>query len=82
MRKYSNIVDSKRWEPTDSNKTSKDEPLLMMASNMAVESPVNKTLEKVNFKNLHKGKYNKSGVDSSTKSVVTCHKCGKISSKK
>ena len=44
---------------------------------MAIESPVNKTVEKVYCKIRHKGKDNKSGVGSSTKSDVTCHNCGK-----
>ena len=44
---------------------------------MEIESPVNKNVEKVYCKILHKGKDNKSGVGSSTKSDVTCHNCGK-----
>ena len=36
LREYSNIVDSKRCEKADSKKTSKDEPLLMMASNVEI----------------------------------------------
>ena len=44
---------------------------------MAIESPVNKTVEKVYCKIRHKGKYNKSGVGSSTKSNVNRHNCGK-----
>ena len=44
---------------------------------MAIEAPVNKTVEKVYCKIRHKGKDNKSGVGSSTKSDVTCHNCGK-----
>ena len=44
---------------------------------VAIESPVNNTAEKVYCKTDHKGKDNKSGVGSSTKSVVTCHKCDK-----
>ena len=45
---------------------------------MAIESPVNKTVEKFYCKILHKGKDNKSGVGSSTESDVTCHNCGKM----
>ena len=41
-----------------------------------------KTVEKIYYKNLHKGKDNKSGVGSSTKSDVTCHNCGKKGHKK
>ena len=49
----------------------------MMACNVAIESPANKTVEKFYCKIRHKGKDNKSGVGSSTKSGVTCHSCGK-----
>ena len=48
-----------------------------MASNVAIEYLVNKTVGKVYCKNWHKGKDNKSGVESSNKSVVNFHKCGK-----
>ena len=44
---------------------------------MKIESPVNKTAQKVYCKILHKGKYSKSGMGSSTKSDVTCYNCGK-----
>ena len=77
LREYSNIVNSKRWEPTDIKKISKDESLLLTASTMAIESPVNKTADKFYCKICHKGKDNKSGVGSSTKSDVTCHNCDK-----
>ena len=77
LREYSSIVNSKRWEPTDIKKISKDEYLLLTASTVEIESPVNKTREKVYCKIFHKGKDNKSGVGSSTKSDVNCHKCGK-----
>ena len=53
-----------------------------MASNVAIEYPVNNTMHKVYCKNHNKGKDNKSGVESTTKSVVTCHKCGKRAIKK
>ena len=78
MREYRNIVDSKRWEPTDNKKISRYEPLLLMASIVAMESPVNNNVEKFYCKTRHKGKINKSGVDSSTKPVATCHKCVKM----
>ena len=77
LREYSNIVNSKRQEHTDIKKISKDESLLMTASAVAIESPVNKTVDIVYCKIFHKGKDNKSGVGSSTKSDVTCHNCGK-----
>ena len=44
---------------------------------LEIGSPVNKTVEKVYCKIRHKVEYNKYVVRSSTKSVVTYHKCGK-----
>ena len=49
----------------------------MKAFTVATGNPVNNTVEKVDFKIRHNGKDNNSGVGSSTKSVPTCHKCGK-----
>ena len=46
---------------------------------MAIEDPVNKTVDKVYCKRSHSGNDNKSGVGSYTKSVATCHKCVKKS---
>ena len=77
MHEYRNIFDSKRWEPTDSKNISKDEPLLLMSSTAAIEYLVNKTMEKLYSKIRHKEKDNEYGVGSYTKSVATCHKCGK-----
>ena len=77
MREYCNIFYSKRWELTDNKNISKDEPLLIMAFTLAIEAPVNNTVDKVYYKIHHKGKDNKSGVWSSTKLVVTCHKYDK-----
>ena len=48
-----------------------------MASTVAIEYIVKKTVEKVYCKTPHKGKDNKYGVGSSTKPNVTCHNCGK-----
>ena len=77
LQEYRNIIDSKRWEPTGVKKIYKYESLLLMDSTVSIESPVNKTVDKVSCKTCHIGKDNKSGVGSSMKSVVTCHKCGK-----
>ena len=44
LREYRNIVDSKRWEPTDSKNVSKDKPLLLMVYIVEIESPINKTV--------------------------------------
>ena len=77
MYEYQKNVESKLWEPTDSKNISKDVPLLLKDSTVAIEATVNKTVEKVYYEIRHKGKYNKSGVGSSTKSVVTCYKCDK-----
>ena len=71
------IAESKRWEPTGSNKNSKDYPLILKAPTVEIEAPVKNNVEKFYFKNRHNGKYNNSVVGSSTKSVATCHKCGK-----
>ena len=77
LREYSNVINSKRWETTDIKKSSKDESLLLTAFTVEIESPFNKTVEKFYCKIRHKGKDNKSGVGSSTKSNVTCRNCGK-----
>ena len=82
LQEHRNIVDSKRWELTDIKKISNDESLLLTASTVAIESPINKTAEKVYCKIRHKEKDSKYGVWSSTKSDVTCHNCGKKSHKK
>ena len=62
IHEYHNIFESKRWEPTDSKKNSKYEPLLLKDSTVSTEATVNKTVEKVYFKSRHSGKDNKSGV--------------------
>ena len=77
MREYHNLFDSNWWEPTNSKKQSKDETLLLKFYTVALEYPVNKKAEKVNFKSYHNGNGNKFGVGSSTNSVATCHKCSK-----
>ena len=56
MHEYHKIVDSKQKEPTDSKKKSKDEPLLLKASTVEIESPVNMTVDRFYFKILHNGK--------------------------
>ena len=78
LRKYSIIVNSKRWEPTDIKNISKDKSLLLTDSTKEIESPFNKTVEKVYCKNRHNGKDNKSGVGSSTKSNVNSYNYGKM----
>ena len=77
MCEYHNIVELKRWDPNDNNKISKYETSLMMDSTVLIQAPVNKTVEKFYCEIRHKVKDNKSGVGSSTKSVITYHKCGK-----
>ena len=66
LREYGNIVNSKRQEPTDIKKITKDEYLILATSTVAIESPVNKTVEKVYCKIRHKGKDNTYGVRPST----------------
>ena len=55
MREYHNIVDSKRWEPTDNKKISKSKPLLLKSSTVEIEDQVNKTVEKVHSKSARMG---------------------------
>ena len=75
MHEYRNIVESKKWENTDSKKISKYDYLLLKAYNVTIEDPVNKTVEKVYLRICHNGKENKYRVGFSTKSVATFHKC-------
>ena len=49
MCEYLNIAETNQWEPTDSNRNRKDEPLLLKASTVEIEAPVNKIVEKVYF---------------------------------
>ena len=49
----------------------------MMVSNVAIEAPVKKTVDKVYCKTRHKVRDNNYGVVSYIKSNATCHKCGK-----
>ena len=51
MLYYRNIIDSNKWEPTDSKKNSKDDPLLLKASTVAIEYPINNIVENVSFLN-------------------------------
>ena len=75
LNEYRNIFDSKRWEPTDNKKTSKYEPLILKAS--INWSSSQQYSGKNYFLNRQNGKDYNSGVGSYTKSVGTCHKCGK-----
>ena len=59
LREYSNNGKPKRWEPTDIKNISKDEYLIMTDSTKEIESPVNKTVEKVYCKIRHKREDNK-----------------------
>ena len=77
LQEYINIINSKRCEPTDIKNISKDGYLLLTAYAVAIESPVNKTVEKVYCKIRDKGKDNNSEIGSSTKLDVTCYNCGK-----
>ena len=67
FQEYSIIINPKRWEPTDIKNIYTYESLLLVASTVAIKSPVNKTAEKVYYKIRHIGKDNKSGIGSSTK---------------
>ena len=61
LREHSNIIVSQRWKTTDIMNISKYEYLILTASTVAIEYPVNKTVNKVYCKISHKGKDNKSG---------------------
>ena len=54
---------------------SKDKPLLLKASTVAIEYPVNTIVGKVYFLIFQNGKDNNYKVGSSTKSVANYHKC-------
>ena len=56
LQEYNNMFDSKRLEPNDSKKISKDKPLLMMAYTVAIESPFKNTVEKFIVKSATMGK--------------------------
>ena len=44
---------------------------------MAIEQSINKALKKVVFRSLHSVNGSGSGEGSSSRSVMTCHKCSK-----
>ena len=46
LREYRNVVDSKRWKPTNIKKIYKYASLLLTAPTVAIESTVNKTVDK------------------------------------
>ena len=56
MYKYRNIVDSKRWESTDNNKKSQDEPLILKASTVEIGYPFKNTTNQVGLKSSIVGK--------------------------
>ena len=77
MCEYRNILDSKRWEPTDSFKKSQDQPLLLKDFTVVIEYSFNKTAEKVDFKIYHNRNDKKSVIELSNNPVVTCYNCDK-----
>ena len=58
LREYRNFFDSKQREPINGKNISKDEPIIMMDSTVAIGSPVNNNVEKVYCKIRHKGRGN------------------------
>ena len=44
---------------------------------MSIEQLINKALKKVDFKSRRSGNGSGSGIGSSARSDITCHKCGK-----
>ena len=53
--KYSNIINSNRWEPATVKEKSQDQPSLPRACTMAIENLADKDLKQVDFKSRHSG---------------------------
>ena len=76
-REYRDLVDSKLWEPTTSKEIYQDQPSLPKAYTVDIENMINKALKQVDFKRRSSGNGSGSVRGSSTRSDITCHKCGK-----
>ena len=76
-QEYRDLVDSKLWEPYNSKEKSQEQPSLPKEYTVSIEQSVNKALKQVGFKSLRSGNNSGSGRGSSTRSDITCHKCGK-----
>ena len=74
---YRDFVDSKRWEPATRKEKSQEQPSLLKAYIVVIEQSINKALEQVDFKSRCSVNGSGSGRGSSTRSDITCHKCGK-----
>ena len=70
-------MDSKRWEPATSKEKSQYQPSLPKSCNLFIEKSINKALNQVGFKSRRSGDGSGSERGSSTRSDITCHKCGK-----
>ena len=71
------LVDSKRWEHATIKEKSQDQPLLPKAYTIINEQSINKSLKQVDFKIHRSGNGSGSGRGSSSRSDITCQKCGK-----
>ena len=74
---YRNILDSKQWELDTSNEKSQDQPSLSKAYTLDIEQSINKALKKVDLKSRRSGNGSGSVRESTARSDITCHKCGK-----
>ena len=76
-REYRDLVDSKRWEPATSKEKSQYQHSLPKVYTVVIEKSINKDLKHVDFKSRCSGNCSGSGRESSARSDITCHKCGK-----
>ena len=76
-QEYDDLVDSKWWEP-DTRKTKyQDQPSVPKAYTVDIKQSIIKALKQVDFKSRRGGNGGCYGGGSSTRSDITCHKCGK-----
>ena len=76
-QEYRDLVDSKRWELATSKEKSQYQPSLPKAYTVAIEHSINKALKQVDFNSRRSGNGSGSGKGSSSRSDITCHRCGK-----
>ena len=76
-QEYRDLGDSKRWEPATSKEKSQYQTSLPKAYTVEIEQSINKALKQVDFRSRRSGNCSGYGKGSSTRSDITCHKCGK-----
>ena len=76
-QEYRDLVDSKWWEPATIKEKYQDQHSILKADTVAIEQSINKALNQVDFNSGHNGNGSGSGRGSSSRSDITCHKCGK-----